>query len=165
MTTLTMIHHILSAYYGEIYGIAFFNQYLKRHSHTQQTELWQTLIDVEILTAEKLKPVLIMHDIDVESRNKEMQEKGRLDAEKWIELPWDDLISTLLSWVEPYEIKYREWNKNAQEFADLDPNSNSENTAFQIIAEHETAIYQCLKQYHSGKSGLPILEAFLTKYR
>ncbi|NMU06944.1 hypothetical protein HKB29_01260, partial [Vibrio parahaemolyticus] len=51
-----MIHNVLSAYYGEIYGIAFFNHYLSHYAQSEQQTLWQTLIEVEELTAEKLKP-------------------------------------------------------------------------------------------------------------
>ncbi|MGR5236496.1 hypothetical protein [Vibrio alfacsensis] len=44
-----MIHNALSAYYGEIYGIAFFNHDLSHYAHCEQNQLWQTLIDVEEL--------------------------------------------------------------------------------------------------------------------
>ncbi|EVT82015.1 hypothetical protein D046_9243, partial [Vibrio parahaemolyticus V-223/04] len=74
-----------------------------------------------------------------------MMEKGLSDAEKWIDLPWSKLVATLLNWVEPYEVTYREWQTLA-----IEKNSNAVNfqTAFDLVAEHETAIYQCWQRYH-----------------
>ncbi|MDK9771817.1 hypothetical protein [Vibrio sp. B181a] len=157
-----MIQNVLSAYYGEIYGIAFFNHYLSNYARSEQPLLWQTLIEVEELTAEKLKPVLLANDMDIENRHQEMLDKGLADATKWIGLPWQELVATLLKWVEPYEVKYREWYeevKTSQQY------SITEREAIELIADHETAIYHCWQQYHSGVSGLPALDAFLTKYR
>ncbi|NNN90947.1 hypothetical protein FKN13_26780, partial [Vibrio sp. 2-2(9)] len=95
-----MIDNVLSAYYGEIYGIAFFNHYLSHYAQSEQQTLWQTLIEVEELTAEKLKPVLLTNGMDIESRYQEMLDKGLADATKWIGLPWQELVATLLKWVE-----------------------------------------------------------------
>ncbi|MDW3151002.1 hypothetical protein [Vibrio sp. 779(2023)] len=157
-----MIHNVLSAYYGEIYGIAFFNHYLSHYAQSEQQTLWQTLIEVEELTAEKLKPVLLTNGMDIESRHQEMLDKGLADATKWIGLPWQELVATLLKWVEPYEIKYREWH---EEVKALQQYSIAEREAIELIADHETAIYHCWQQYHTGESGLPALNAFLAKYR
>ncbi|HHI4970361.1 TPA: hypothetical protein ACP5TT_002992 [Vibrio parahaemolyticus] len=157
-----MLNNLLTAYYGEIYGIAFFSNYLNNYKQAEQRALWQTLVDVEKLTAEKLKPVLQAHGMEIEDRHQEMMEKGLSDAEKWIDLPWSELVATLLNWVEPYEVTYREWQTLV-----IEKNSNAVNfqTAFDLVAEHETAIYQCWQRYHTNESGLPILHAFLAKYR
>ncbi|MGR5131022.1 hypothetical protein [Vibrio alfacsensis] len=157
-----MIHHVLSAYYGEIYGIAFFNHYLNNYSRAKRDELWETLIKVEELTAQKLKPILTAIGMDIESRHKEMLDKGLADAEMWIALPWEELVSTLLTWIEPYEVKYRQWH---EEVKVSEEHSMAERNAIELIADHETAIYHCWQQYSCGESGLPILNAFLAKYR
>ncbi|MGR5319910.1 hypothetical protein [Vibrio alfacsensis] len=160
-----MIYHVLSAYYGEVYGIAFFNHYLNNYSCAKRDELWETLMKVEELTAEKLKPILTTRGMDIESRHKEMLEKGLADAEKWIALPWDELVSTLLTWVEPYEVKYRRWYEQVEVQTSTTEESTTLKAALELIADHETAIYRCWQQYHFGESGLPILTAFLIKYR
>ncbi|EOA8958837.1 hypothetical protein ACIMS1_004528 [Vibrio harveyi] len=155
-----MIHNIQSAYYGEIYGIAFFNHYLNHYAHRKSQTLWQTLIEVEELTAEKLKPILLVNGIDTENQHQEMLDKGLADAAKWIELPWLELVATLLKWVEPYEMKYRAWYEEASQHYSI-----SEREAIRLIADHETAIYHCWQQYYIGESGLPALNKFLAKYQ
>ena len=157
-----MIHNVLAAYYGEIYGIAFFNHYLNHYAHGEQQTLWQTLIEVEELTAEKLKPVLLASGMDIENRHQEMLDKGLADAAKWIELPWPELVATLLKWVEPYEMKYRAWHEEVKASQQY---SIAEREAIELIADHETAIYHCWQHYHINESGLPALNAFLAKYR
>lgn len=157
-----MIHNVLAAYYGEIYGIAFFNHYLNHYAHGEQQTLWQTLIEVEELTAEKLKPVLLANGMDIENRHQEMLDKGLADATKWIELPWLELVATLLKWVEPYEVKYREWHEGVKASQQY---SIAEREAIGLIADHETAIYHCWQHYYIGESGLPALNTFLAKYR
>ncbi|PIB13469.1 hypothetical protein [Vibrio rotiferianus] len=157
-----MIHNVLAAYYGEIYGIAFFNHYLNHYAHGEQQTLWQTLIEVEELTAEKLKPVLLANGMDIENRHQEMLDKGLADATKWIELPRLELVATLLKWVEPYETKYRAWHEEVKASQQY---SIAEREAIELIADHETAIYHCWQHYHIGESGLPALNAFLAKYR
>ena len=157
-----MIHNVLSAYYGEIYGIAFFNHYLNHYAHGEQQTLWQTLVEVEELTAEKLKPVMLTNGMDIENRHQEMLDKGLADATKWIELPWLELVATLLKWVEPYEVKYQEWHEEVKASQQY---SIAEQEAIELIADHETAIYHCWQQHHTGEPGLPALNAFLAKYR
>ncbi|MDN4696362.1 hypothetical protein QYZ45_21355 [Vibrio parahaemolyticus] len=70
-----MLNNLLTAYYGEIYGIAFFSHYFNNYKQAEQSALWQALVEVETLTAEKLKPILQAHGMEIENRHQEMMEK------------------------------------------------------------------------------------------
>ncbi|WP_394134424.1 hypothetical protein [Aliivibrio fischeri] len=150
-----MIDRIYNAYQGEVYGIAFFTYFSERYSILNKNELWNTLINVEILTAQLLEPTLTKHKVPFDIKDQAMLIKGTSDAKKWIHLEWNELVNTLTHWVEPYEVKYREWAAEA----------TKEMEAFQLIADHETAIYECWKAELNQQSGLPILLSFIEKYR
>lgn len=150
-----MLERIRVAYDGEIYGIAFFNYFAVQYGDKKRLALWQCLIEVEQLTADLLQEGLIQHGVVFELDTIEMQQKGKKDAAKWIDLAWPDLIETLLPWIEPYEVKYREWAQAAQ----------SEQNLFSLIADHETAIYQCWQLEQKGQSGIVILQAFIQQYK
>lgn len=148
-----MTQRILSAYKGEVYGIAFFTHFVNHYQHASPSLFWQHLVDVEIRTADLLEIELEKHHISHNRHDADMINKGIADAAKWIELPYNALIATLTSWVEPYESKYRLWSQEA-----------SDDEALVLIAAHETAIYHCLKAEQNGISGLPILKQFLKDY-
>lgn len=149
-----MKEHIHAAYNGEIYGVAFFSYFADNYADRSHFKLWKALIDVEKLTAKCLEPYLESHSIEYDRNDQCMQLKGKEDAAIWINLAWPELVKTLLNWVEPYEIKYREWAEQA----------STDNQEFQLIAAHETAIYECWKSEMSGQDGLPILLKFLNDY-
>ncbi|GIU38052.1 hypothetical protein L2719_07135 [Shewanella schlegeliana] len=151
-----MIERIQNAYDGEIYGISFFsyldnNYQFKASSKT----LWKTLIQVETLTANLLENTLAEHQFEYDCNNGAMINKGNSDAQKWCHLPWAELVDTLVNWVEPYEKKYRDWADEAR----------IETDSFRLIAEHETAIYECFKAEKVGISGEMILLDFINKYQ
>ncbi|MGF1886755.1 hypothetical protein L4D13_11515 [Photobacterium profundum] len=149
-----MEDRIHTAYKGEIYGISFFSFFAKNYADKSHSQLWETLIHVEVLTAKLLEPYLDKHSIEYDKHNTDMQLKGIKDAEFWVDLPWDQLVQTLTNWVEPYEEKYRVWAEEAKENIQ----------AFSLIADHETAIFQCWKAEMIGKSGVPILLRFIKRY-
>lgn len=150
-----MIDRIYNAYQGEVYGIVFFTYFSEHYSMLSKNELWNTLINVEVLTAQPLEQTLTRHSVQFDIKDQAMLVKGASDAKKWIHLEWNALVNTLTHWVEPYEVKYREWAAEATE----------EMEAFQLIADHETAIYECWKAELNQQSGLPILLSFIEKYR
>lgn len=145
---------IHDAYRGEQYGIVFFSHFLSLYKNEQKSALWETLIKVEVLTAKLLEQHLIKNQFTFKSHDPEMERKGHNEAEQWLTLSWDRLTITLTSWVEPYEKKYRAWVDEAPAHKDV----------FQLIADHETAIYRCWQHEQEGKSGLPALKHFLQQY-
>ncbi|PKF48863.1 hypothetical protein [Enterovibrio nigricans] len=145
---------LLTAYRGEIYGIAFFSYFAKNYADKTRLTLWETLIQVETVTANLLEPHLRTSFIPFKKDDVEMQAKGIVDAEKWISLPWDELTEILTDWVEPYEVKYREWYAEAEK--------NQE--AFALIADHETAIFECWKAFKNGEDGEKFLRNFIQQY-
>lgn len=149
-----MNNRIHDAYRGEIYGIAFFSYFANHYSNHADPQLWEALINVEKLTAKLLKQYLNKHSIEYNKQDKSMQLKGEKDAINWIELPWPQLIKTLINWVEPYENKYQEWAKS----------ENKKIRILNLLAEHETAIYKCWKAEMLGESGIPTLLKFINKY-
>ncbi|WP_028117027.1 hypothetical protein [Ferrimonas senticii] len=157
MNLSAALDHIADAYWGELYGIAFFNHYLNHYPQSTLRPLWQQLLAVEQLTAARLQPLLPVATGEAE-RVLQQQQKGIRDAERWLRQPWPQLLQTLLTWVEPYEQRYR------QQLA-LAVDSPEQRQALQLIADHETAIYQCLQRYQAGECGLAVLQAFLDKYR
>ena len=142
------------AYRGELYGIAFFNYFAGHRAVDDHSSLWKALVEIETLTAKLLQQSLDKHAIEYDKYDPLMQLKGEKDAAAWIDLPWSKLVQTLRDWVEPYESKYRAWADEATE----------ESNAFKLIADHETAIYECLQAEISGQSGLPFLLRFLKHY-
>ncbi|ODS05553.1 hypothetical protein [Vibrio scophthalmi] len=149
------LKQIIAAYDGEIYGIAFFEYFAANYADPSRLTLWQTLIEVETLTAQQLHVGLTELEAKFVINSSEMQQKGVNDAQKWVDLAWPKLTETLLPWIAPYEEKYRDWVHLAA----------SHHSLFALIADHETAIYQCWQHEQSGQSGIPILQAFLQQYR
>ncbi|WP_144213983.1 hypothetical protein [Shewanella donghaensis] len=153
---------IHQAYEGEVYGIAFFSYFENVDDNNEQIKLWSALVAVETLTAELLLKHLLKLTRRYEFKTAEMTEKGDKEAKKWSHLPWPELMLTLSQWVEPYEIKYRDWllqcqQQHNQENKQLEP-------IFKLIAEHETAIYQCFKAELNQQDGRAPLTSFLDKY-
>lgn len=147
----TRIH---TAYQGEIYGIAFFTYFVNNYTDKSFIPLWHSLIQVEILTANRLEISLHKNNMEYDRDDSAMIAKGIKDASAWVNKPWLELIDTLVNWVEPYERLYRSWVVEATQ----------EVETFQFIAAHETAIYQCWKSEQKGESGIPSLQAFIAKY-
>lgn len=145
---------ILNAYKGEIYGMSFFQHFANHYSDTSHKQLWDTLLEVEKLTATLLEPFIQQHFQSSSVDTYSLQLNGVRDAEKWINLPWPQLIDTLVDWVEPYEEKYRAWASEAV----------VEIEVFKLIADHETAILQCLRAKQQGGSGIQYLASFLNSY-
>ncbi|MBW3163178.1 hypothetical protein [Ferrimonas balearica] len=134
------------AYRGEIYGIAFFQHMLSQRP--EHATLWQTLFAVEVRTA-----ALLSGDQAVSVSAPEraaLWHKGVAQARQWDALPWPELLTTLIDWVTPYEQRYREW-------AEADPQ-------LALVARHETAIWQALKDLSQGGDGLATLHQFLDDY-
>ncbi len=158
-----MEKRIHSAYQGEVYGISFFTYFADHYSdpntnvatESAREALWEALILVEALTADLLEETLKARGVDFDRNDEEMQQKGTEDARAWVALPWNELVKTLIHWVAPWELKYREWLEDAP--ADY-------HAAFLLIAEHETAIYQCWKAEQRGETGVDILNDFIRKY-
>ncbi|QUM86099.1 hypothetical protein [Moritella sp. 28] len=149
-----MEKRIHSAYRGEIYGISFFTHFANNYTNKSLIALWHSLIQVERLTADLLEISLNKNNIEYDRNDSLMNAKGIKDASAWINLPWSELVDTLINWVEPYERQYRLWViETTQEFE-----------TFQLIADHETAIFQCWKSEQIGESGIPKLQAFIAKY-
>ncbi|MFC1520396.1 hypothetical protein ACFL6Z_11865 [Pseudomonadota bacterium] len=177
-----MNHLIHQAYEGEIYGIAFFSYFENVDDNDEQNKLWKALVEVETVTAELLLQHLLKQPQKYVFKTAELTAQGDDDAKKWSDLPWLELMQTLSQWVEPYEVKYRQWLQQCQ----LQDSQESRQLAptFELIAEHETAIYHCLQaeltrayaqaetqvatqvttQVATQKSGLEYLSSFLNKY-
>lgn len=148
-----MEQDIHTAYRGEIYGIAFFTYFANHYQNKSLASLWVPLIEVEHITAARLEHELTTLGIPYLANDVFMQNKGVEDASLWIQLPPAQLIDILLSWIEPYEHKYRLWFEEQQG-----------NRTLEFIAEHETAIYQCWKAQKNNQSGIEFLHAFINKY-
>ncbi|MFL7013299.1 hypothetical protein [Enterovibrio norvegicus] len=156
----TRIH---SAYKGEVYGISFFTYFADHYSDSSanvatenaREALWEALVLVEALTADLLEETLKARGVSFDRNDEEMRRKGEEDAHAWVVLPWSELVKTLIHWVAPWELKYREWLDDAP--ADC-------HAVFLLIAEHETAIYQCWEAEQRGETGVDILNDFIRKY-
>lgn len=141
-----MQHHLLEAYQGEIYGIAFFQHMLAQRP--EEADLWQALLAVEIRTAALLAPEQAVK-VSAPERAALLR-KGINEARRWQALPQPQLLSTLCDWVAPYEVRYRQWAE--------------QDSALKMVAEHETALYQSLCHARDGQPFHPPLQAFLTRY-
>ncbi|MBY6185727.1 hypothetical protein KUV89_03610 [Marinobacter hydrocarbonoclasticus] len=139
---------LLDAYKGEIYGIAFFQQMLNHRP--QETALWQRMLDLESRTAALLAPAMASQVPALERA--ELWKKGVAEAKRWQHLPPAELFTTLVDWVEPYEIRYRRW---AEAEADA---------ALTMVADHETALYRSLVAARDDKDALRPLNDFLNRY-
>ncbi|MDD9157609.1 hypothetical protein PVK64_15665 [Aliivibrio sp. S4TY2] len=149
-----MKKRIHSAYKGEIYGISFFTYFADNYTDKKSHPLWLALTQVERATADLLEISLHKLQIPFERHDPLMIDKGIIDAKRWLTLPWNELVDTLTDWVKPYEKKYREWALEAEDHTEV----------FQLIADHETAIYQCWKAEQNGEPGIGYLSTFIQKY-
>ena len=146
---------LLSAYFGELYGIAFFTTFANKYSDDHHIHKWQLLIKVEQITANKLKTGLKAINIPCPDHDRDMQDKSQRDAEKWLNLEWGTLINTLANWVEPYALRYRQQAANATAHHGL----------YQLVAEHEDVIWDFLHaESNEAGSGVEILESFINKH-
>ena len=146
---------LLSAYFGELYGIAFFTTFANKYSDDNHIHKWQLLIKVEQITASKLKTGLNANDIACPDHDSEMENKGQRDAEKWLDLEWGTLVDTLANWVEPYALRYRQQAANATKHHGL----------YQLVTEHEDVIWAFLHaEQKNVDSGAAILESFINKH-
>lgn len=149
-----MIAQLNTAYLGELYGIIFFKTFAEHYTDKRHLEKWQTLIDVEKLTAKKLKQGLAALDHDCVNHDNAMEAKGLHDAQKWLSLPWLALIDTMVDWVAPYQQRYQAQADNATEHQAL----------FTLVADHENAIYDyLLAEQRQEADSLKILKRFLHK--
>ncbi|WP_153913120.1 hypothetical protein [Shewanella sp. TC10] len=149
-----MNQRIHQAYLGELYGIAFFTLLMNVEEDKPRQSLWRKLVEVETLTGEHLLSHLLKQSERFSYPVEQMTQKGNHDAQKWMKLEWHELLQTLVKWVEPYEVEYRQWANDCTE----------NQVIFDLIADHETAIYQCLQAELAQKNGQALLDQFLTKY-
>ena len=149
-----MNEKILKAYKGEIYGIILFEYFQDNYMDAAHIDLWTTLKDVERLTAKKLERLLGESAYLDDREFQEIKQEAIADAQQFINLPWRELVDTLVTWIEPYEEKYRAWTRDTTEARD----------AFRLIADHETALLECLRNEQQGLSGILYLRDFIDAY-
>ncbi|MCG3864802.1 MULTISPECIES: hypothetical protein [unclassified Photobacterium] len=150
-----MIAQLYNAYLGELYGIVFFNAFAEKYSDDSHNNKWQTLIKVEKLTAQRLKDGLEALGQICPDYDRDMEKKGLEDANKWLPLPWKELVDTMVPWVAPYQQRYQQQADEATEHL----------TLFTLVADHENAIYDYLLAEQQGnKNALDILTTFIKKY-
>ncbi|KJG02042.1 hypothetical protein [Photobacterium angustum] len=150
-----MIAQLYNAYLGELYGIVFFKTFAEKYSDDSHNNKWQTLIKVEELTAKCLKDGLEALGHPCPDYDQEMENKGLADANKWLALPWQELVDTMVPWVAPYQQRYQQQADEATEHRYL----------FTLVADHENAIYDYLLAEQRGdNSALDILTTFMNKY-
>ncbi|WP_318447630.1 hypothetical protein [Photobacterium leiognathi] len=150
-----MIAQLYTAYLGELYGIVFFKTFAEKYSDDSHNDKWQTLIKVEELTAKRLKTGLEALGHPCADYDQAMAEKGLADAEKWLSLPWKELVDTMVPWVAPYQQRYQQQANEATEHQAL----------FTLVADHENAIYDYLLAEQRGdKNALNVLDTFINKY-
>ncbi|ELR66520.1 hypothetical protein C942_04218 [Photobacterium marinum] len=149
------IEQLYSAYLGELYGIAFFTAFAEKYSNNSHANKWQKLIQIEQITAQRLKSGLEPLGKTCPDLHPEMELKGLCDAEKWLHLEWSELVDTMAPWVEPYALKYREQAQQASEHEAL----------FTLVQEHEDAIWAFLKAEQKGdNNSTAILDHFINRY-
>ncbi|MGF1688205.1 hypothetical protein L4C36_16175 [Photobacterium japonica] len=144
-----------AAYLGELYGIAFFTAFAQEYSDDTHIYKWQLLIQVEQITAKRLKNYLDPRGIACSTHDMAMENKGRQDAQKWIDRDWPTLMDTLVPWVKPYALRYRQDAAQATDH----------HAMFDLVQQHEDAIYAfLLAEQQATHSGTPHLEAFIARY-
>ncbi|MBV7299135.1 hypothetical protein [Enterovibrio paralichthyis] len=150
-----MLDPIKSAYNGELYGIAFFAHFAANYQNSSRAEVWNTLGEVEMLTARLLKSELERLGESVPETDAIMTAKGIADAEKWLHLPWPELIDTLVDWVAPYQALYQKNTDTAPGHLPL----------YRLVSDHENAIYAFLLAEQVGKTdSIEVLKGFLHQY-
>ncbi|MEC6816145.1 hypothetical protein VXS05_14015 [Photobacterium toruni] len=152
------LNHLYNAYLGELYGISFFTTFIEQYSDPSHNNKWQALLDIEILTAKKLQQALTplgLTNPDNDQKMAQMAQQGVDDANKWLHLPWDTLIDTMVIWVAPYQQRYQQQAENAQQHQDL----------FTLVADHENAIYAFLvAEQAKSFDSLQILQRFIDSH-
>ncbi|AMG31556.1 hypothetical protein AL542_15235 [Grimontia hollisae] len=150
-----MITALKNAYMGELYGIAFFRYFIDNRKDGDKQGTWQRLLDIELLTAQRLRQGLELLGEQVPETDEAMTSKGMSDAEKWANLPWPQLIDTMVDWVAPYQQRYQANTDAATEYLDL----------FTLVSDHENAIYDFLLAEKNGAANPgAILDGFLALY-
>ncbi|CZF85166.1 hypothetical protein [Grimontia marina] len=151
-----MIAQLKSAYFGELYGIAFFQHFIERRRDGDKQRVWQLLLDVELLTAKCLREGFEQLSEFVPETDQAMTSKGIKDAGKWIDLPWQSVIDIMVDWVAPYQQRYQEATDSATEHLEL----------FELVSDHENAIYDFLLSEQKGEiDSVSFLTDFLRKYQ
>ncbi|WP_325893124.1 hypothetical protein [Grimontia sp. NTOU-MAR1] len=151
-----MIAQLKSAYLGELYGIAFFQHFIEQRRDGDKQHVWQLLLDVELLTAKRLREGFGQLGELMPETDEDKTAKGVADAGKWVDLPWQSLIDTMVDWVAPYQKRYQEATNRATEHFEL----------FELVSDHENAIYDFLLAEQKGESNsVYILSDFLRKYQ
>lgn len=149
------LNHLYDAYLGELYGISFFTTFIEQYSDRSHNNKWQTLLEIEIITANKLKTELLPLGVECPDDDIKMAQKGIDDANKWLHLPWSTLIDTMVIWVAPYQQRYQQQADNAEQHHAL----------FTLVADHENAIYDFLVAEQAGSTeSIEILRRFINNY-
>ncbi|PSV00322.1 hypothetical protein [Photobacterium kishitanii] len=146
------INHLREAYLGELYGINFFSTLLNGYEDRSHVDKLDALLRIEHITGKKLKAALEPLGVVCPQYDPKMEQKGIADANKWIHLPWNELIDTMVTWVAPYQQRYQELADSAQDHHEL----------FKLVAEHENTIYKFLlaERFKLPKS-IHILHSFI----
>lgn len=127
--TNTAIDALKFAWCGEIYGIAFFQQFVDHYP--SRHEVWRTLYDIEIFTERYLRQRLAGLVRLTDAEQESMRRKGVEEATAWLTLPWPVLCPQMRDWVAPWQEKYAQWHQQAQQWQ----------SEFAVIAMHENAIF------------------------
>ncbi len=148
-----MLAQLYSAYLGELYGIAFFQYFVKNYHDPGYRENWQLLTEIEKITAQSLREGLEILGQKCPVHSPGMEEKGVNDARKWQNLPWAELIKTMTEWVAPYQARYQQQSDLATQNKEL----------YKLVSDHENAIYNYLVAEHRQNSidNLAILRQFI----
>lgn len=163
------------AYLGEIYGVAFFDYFIKNRVFSQNERLYfLQLLRIEKITLNKLKlfllkqkqmsslpPLLIDHILTQKTA-------GTTKAKQLIDLPWKQLIVSLLNWVKPYKVKYENDVLNfkkaleSNEIPFIYAHAEQERfKMFSFVSFHETAIYQSLLVLSLNNNDFALANEFL----
>lgn len=149
------LNHLHTAYLGELYGISFFTTFIEQYSDPSHNDKWHALLEIEIITAKKLKFALTPLGVPCPDHDPKMTQQGIEDANKWLDLSWTVLIDTMVTWVAPYQQRYQEQANNAQQYQEI----------FNFVAEHENAIYDFLvAEQAKSPNSLQILQRFINDH-
>ncbi|CAH0533642.1 hypothetical protein VST7929_01513 [Vibrio stylophorae] len=143
---------ILNAYFGELYGIAFFETMMC--SHPQLNTIWQPLLAIEQFTAAQLKSALPLDKTEDATAINQAIARGQAQACEWKNLSEPQLLDTLIRWVTPYEQQYRQWQ-----------HTHPEDRTLALIADHETTLFAALQAIKKELSPAPLYTQFYQQYR
>ncbi|MEC6796289.1 hypothetical protein VXS03_04430 [Photobacterium sp. S4TG1] len=150
------LNHLYNAYLGELYGISFFTTFIEQYSDPSHNNKWHALLEVEIITAKKLKLALAPLGVTCPDYDQKMSQQGIEDANKWLHLSWTALIDNMVIWVAPYQQRYQQQADNAQQYHEL----------FNLVAEHENTIYNFLvTEQANSPNSLQILQHFIDSHK